>query len=112
MRIARRSELFACVLLMESEGNRRLGRIEHYFASGPHAGSRTSLAKFGWVSMPAELASRCTPLPSALIKYSCEAPSFDSVTASFELSGDHAGALLLPRKFATTCRPPVASDCT
>ena len=48
-------------------------------------------------------------MPSALIRKICEPPSLVSVTASRRPSGDHAGALLLPRKFASTCRCPVAS---
>jgi hypothetical protein len=64
------------------------------------------------VSMPGDVRRRVTPEPSALIMKSCDPPSFDSVITRRRPSGDHAGALLLPRKFASTCRAPVASDCT
>src|SRR5262245_26258537 len=69
--------------------------------------------KFGSVSMDELDASRCgCPLPSALIRFICEPPSFESTTASRRPSGDHAGALLLPKKLATACRAPVTIDCT
>ena len=64
------------------------------------------------VSIPGEDSRRATPLPSALIRNSCEPPSRVSVTASCLPSGDHAGALLLPRNCATGWRAPVTSDCT
>ena len=70
-------------------------------------------AKLGSVSMP-ELWLSLTgaPRPSASIVYICDPPSLVSTTARRLPSGDHAGALLLPKKFATGRRWPVLSDCT
>ena len=62
--------------------------------------------------MPLEVVRRRTLPPSAFIRNTCELPSRVSVTASVLPSGDQAGALLEPRKFATALRAPVATVCT
>ena len=68
--------------------------------------------KNGSVSMPEELMSRRTPLPSGLTVNICEPPSRDRATASREPSGAQAGALLEPLKFAATWRCPLCSEWT
>ena len=64
------------------------------------------------VSIEALLVKRFSAPPSRSIRYSCEMPSRDSVTASCRPSGDHAGAEFEPRKLATARRSPVATSCT
>ncbi len=69
-------------------------------------------AQRGSVSMPADVAMRFTPLPSALTTYSCDEPSLVSTTASCLPSGDQAGAEFEPLKLAATWRRPLARSCT
>src|SRR5205823_13039443 len=62
--------------------------------------------------MPDDVMMRAGVPPSAFTRWICELPSFVSVTRRRRPSGDHAGELLLPRKFATATRWPVPNDCT
>src|SRR4029453_16645840 len=64
------------------------------------------------VSIAFDVITRCAFVPSAPMTYTCEPPSLVSVTARRRPSGDHAGALLLPRKLATAWREPLARFCT
>src|SRR6478609_11521127 len=62
--------------------------------------------------MPLDCVRRFASPPVEAMVYSCEPPSRVSVTASVRPSGDHAGALLEPRKLAISRRVPLAMSCT
>ncbi len=71
--------------------------------SGENAGS---------VSVLCDCVRRRGSPPLALIRYSCEPPSRDSVTARLRPSGDQAYALSEPLKLASRRRRPLATSCT
>src|SRR5258706_6206817 len=62
--------------------------------------------------MAAEVVRRCAPLPLGFSRKICDPLSRESVTASFEPSGDQAGAEFEPLKLAAMLRLPSASECT
>ena len=68
---------------------------------GAHAGS---------VLIALDLITCLISPPSESIIYICEFALYVKTIANFLLSGDHAGALLFPLKFANSVLCPVASS--
>src|SRR3990167_7258030 len=72
-----------------------------------------SVVNVGWVPLGRACGSRLgSPPPAASMRYNCEPPSRLNVAAKDLPSGDQAGALLDPLKFATKRRLPEATSCT